>query len=212
MSEPVVRLHDAASAEVERDAESTMPPLATRRVRLRPIVEGDRRFLYELMSNPEAGGRVRFGGGTPSPEKVAASLWDSVLAQFVVADRRDDPIGLVAITSPDFRNGFAYVSALGMPDAQGSGLIAEAVFLAFNYAFVTWPFRKVYMEATEDSYRAFSSGLDSMFVEEGRLAEHVFWNGHYRDVHIVAVYRRVWQRLAPRLGRLLTRRAEERVK
>ena len=195
----------------ETPAQREAPLLCTRRVRLRPINEQDRRFLYELMTSPESGGRVRFGGATPSPEKVAASLWESVLAQFIVESVGSGlPVGLVAITSPDFRNGFAYVSALGLPETQGSGLIAEAAFLAFHYAFTTWPLRKVYMEATEDSFRAFENGLDDFFREEGRLVDHVFWNGRYVDVVILAVYRETWSRLAQRMVPLLTRRAEER--
>ncbi|MDP8930016.1 MAG: GNAT family N-acetyltransferase, partial [Actinomycetota bacterium] len=123
------------------------PPMSSRRVRLRPIAEQDRHFIYDLMVTPEAGGRVRFGGATPSPEKVATTLWESVLAQFIVErGGSGQPLGLVAITSPDFRNGFAYVSAIARPETQGSGLVAEAALLAFNYAFTTWPLRKVYME------------------------------------------------------------------
>lgn len=203
---------DREDAGSERPGPSAAAPLlCTRRVLLRRIGEQDRRFLYELMTAPEAGGRVRFGGATPSPEKVAASLWESVLAQFIVESAGSgQPVGLVAITSPDFRNGFAYVSALGLPETQGSGLVAEAAFLAFHYAFTTWPLRKVYMEATEDSFRAFETGLDGFFREEGRLVDHVFWNGRYVDMVILAVYRETWSRLAPRMVRLLTRRAEER--
>lgn len=204
------RRRGAVAAAAPRPAVAT-PPLASRRLRLRPVREQDRRFLYELMSSPEAGGRVRFGGSTPSPEKVLASLWDSVLAQFVVESAEGGrPVGLVAVTSPDFRNGFAYVSALGTVETQGSGLIAEAALLAFHYAFSTWPFRKLYMEATDDSFRAFAGGLGELFREEARLVDHVFWNGRYVDLVIVAVYRETWSRLVPRMLRLLTRRRGER--
>ncbi len=71
--------------------------------------------------------------------------------------------------------------------------------LGFNYAFLTWPLRKVYMESTADDYRQFASGLGSFFVEEGRLRQHVFWNGRYIDMVILAVYREVWAREAPDL-------------
>lgn len=208
MSEIPPRAAESTS-ERSRPAAAGPPPLTSRRVRLRPIREHDRRFLYELMTAPECGGRVRFGGATPSPEKVAATLWESVLAQFVVesASSGGEPVGLVAVTSPDFRNGFAYVSAIGRPETQGTGLMAEAAFLAFHYAFSTWPLRKLYMEATEDSFRAFEGGLDDFFREEGRLADHVFWNGRYVDMVILAVYRETWSRLAPRMLGLLTRRA-----
>jgi RimJ/RimL family protein N-acetyltransferase len=175
-----------------------LPQMATRRVRLRHLVDRDRVFLYDLMTSPEAGGRIRFGGATPSPEKVASTLWESVLAQFLIEGvASSDPLGLLAITSPNFREAFAYISALGAADAQGTGLIVEGVLLGFHYAFSTWPFRKIYMETGEDSYQAFRSGLGKFFVEEGRLQEHVFWNCRWRDVFILAVYRETWEQLAP---------------
>jgi RimJ/RimL family protein N-acetyltransferase len=174
-----------------------LPLMTTTRVRIRAIHERDRMFLYDLMTSPEAGGRVRFGGATPSPEKVATSLWESVLAQFVIEGvPSEEPFGLLAITSPNFRDGFAYISALGAPAVQGTGLIAEGVLLGFHYAFSTWPFRKIYMETGEDSYDGFRSGLGTFFVEEGRLRQHVFWNGRWQDVFILAVYRDAWTRLA----------------
>jgi RimJ/RimL family protein N-acetyltransferase len=181
-----------------------LPRMNTSRVRLRPIAERDRSFLYELMTAPDAGGRVRFGGATPSPDKVASSLWESVLAQFLIESATaEEPLGLLAITSPNFREGFAYISALGMAEAQGTGLIAEGVLLGFHYAFSTWPFRKIYMEAGEDSYDAFQSGLGQFFVEEGRLRQHMYWNTRWRDVFILAVYRETWERLVPQmLGRI----------
>ena len=179
------------------DNPSNLPMMSSRRLRLRVIVEQDRRFLYELMSSPAAGGRVRFGGGTPSPEKVLASMWESVLAQFVMEGvSSNEPIGLVAITSANFRDGFAYVSALGIPEAQGSGLVAEGVFLGVHYAFSTWPLRKIYLEATEDSFQAFSSGHGKLFREEGRLREHAWSNGAYIDLVYMGILRSEWQSLA----------------
>jgi RimJ/RimL family protein N-acetyltransferase len=177
-----------------------VPLMNTQRVRLRPLTEQDRLFLYELMTSPLSGGRVRYGGATPSPEKVLSSLWESVLAQFIIEGiDRGMPLGVVAITSPNFRDGFAYLSALGTPDMHGRGLVAEGALLGFHYAFLTWPFRKIYMEATEDSYRAFRSGLGMFFTEEGRLHEHTFWNGRYVDMLILAVYRETWSRLATKM-------------
>lgn len=169
------------------------PLMSTRRIRLRVITDRDSVFLYELMTSPQSGGRVRFAGATPSPDKIASSLWESVLAQFVIEGiNSQKPLGLVAITTPNFRDGFAYISALGPPESQGLGLIAEGVLLGFHYAFSTWPFRKIYMEATEESYRTFKSGLGRFFVEEGRLKAHVFWNGRFMDLLILAVYREMW--------------------
>jgi RimJ/RimL family protein N-acetyltransferase len=172
--------------------------MSARGIRLRIITERDNFFLYELMSSPQAGGRVRYGGATASPDKIASTLWESVLAQFIIESTGSQKsLGLVAITSPNFRDGFVYTSALGSPEAQGPGLIAEGVLLWFNYAFMTWPFRKMCMEATEESYRAFKSGLGRFFSEEGRLRTHSYWNGHFMDLLILAVYRETWARYAP---------------
>jgi RimJ/RimL family protein N-acetyltransferase len=174
--------------------------MRTRHIRLHTITDRDARFLYDLMTSPAAGGRVRFAGATPSPDKVASSLWDSVLAQFIVEGvTTQRPLGLVSVTSPNFRDGYAYLSAVGTPDAQGSGLIAQGVLLGFNYAFLTWPFRKIYMEVSETSYEAFRSGLGRFFTEEGHLREHAFWDGRYTDVFILAVYRATWAERGPRL-------------
>jgi RimJ/RimL family protein N-acetyltransferase len=192
-------LSDAPLARPERPAR----PLRSHRVRLRTIADGDSAFLYELMSSADAGGRVRFAGATPSPEQIASTLWDNVLAQFIVESvSARGPLGLVAITSPNFRDGWAYLSAVGTPAAQGSGLVAEGVMLAFDHAFRSWPFRKIYMEVSETSYPAFRSGLGRCFVEEGRLREHAFWDGRYTDLFILSVPRSTWVALAPAaLGR-----------
>ena len=93
----------------------------------------------------------------------------------------------------------ALLSALGQPEARGRGLVMEGVFLGVHYAFLTWPFRKLYMEASEESHQAFGSGLGLFFAEEGRLREHTFWNGRWADVVILAVYRDGWSRHAERL-------------
>ena len=184
----------------QKHAHHAWPLMHTQRIRLRTITDRDRQFLYELMTSPQAGGRVRFAGATPSPDRIASSLWDSVLAQFIIEGvGSGGALGLVAITSPNFRDGFAYISALGSPIVQGVGLIVEGVMLGFNYAFVTWPFRKLYMEAAEESYNEFKSGLGRFFSEEGRLRQHTFWNGHFMDLVILAVYRETWGQHAPRM-------------
>ena len=144
---------------------------------------------------------------------MAAAAASTATAPLVSCGRpraMDELLIVDPVTGHPVARGEKGILALGLPETQGSGLIAEAAFLAFHYAFTTWPLRKVYMEATEDSFRAFENGLDDFFREEGRLVGHVFWNGRYVDVVILAVYRETWSRLAQRMVPLLTRRAEER--
>jgi RimJ/RimL family protein N-acetyltransferase len=77
------------------------------------------------------------------------------------------------------------------------------VLLGFKYAFLTWPFRKIYMEVSETSYEAFRNGLRNFFTEEGHLREHAFWDGRYVDVFVLAVYRATWADCGPRLVKRL---------
>ena len=70
--------------------------------------------------------------------------------------------------------------------------------LGVHYAFSTWPFRKLYMEATEKNLQSFRSGRQRFFSEEGRLRQHAFFDGHYMDLAILAIYRETWRELAPR--------------
>jgi RimJ/RimL family protein N-acetyltransferase len=172
--------------------------MSTLRVRLRPVRDADLQFLYGLMTAPESGARVRFAGATPSPAQVASTLWEDVLAQFIIETVSGQVIGLFVISSPNFRDGFAYFSVLGLPGAIGRGRVAEGGLLGVHYAFSTWPFRKLYMEASETSYGAFESGLGRFFAEEGRLRQHAYFDGRYQDLRILAVYRETWVRLAPR--------------
>ena len=158
---------------VANRTESVLPTMQTRRVRLRRIADGDGAFLYNLMTSLTAGGRVRYGGATPSPEKVLQGMWESVLAQFIIEGTSSQArMGVVAITSVNFRDGFAYFSVLGTEAARGRGLLGEGTFLGLHYAFSTWPFRKIYMEASDASIPAFEGALDRYFVEEGRLRQH----------------------------------------
>ena len=71
--------------------------LSSQRIHLRALADRDKHFLYQLMISPQAGGRVRFGGATPSPEKVASSLWESVLAQFRIRVARGEHIARIPV-------------------------------------------------------------------------------------------------------------------
>lgn len=180
------------------------PPLCSRRVRLRPLADRDVGFVYLLSTDPEAGGRVRFGGSTPSPDEVRRSLWNGVLAQFIAESATTgDPLGLVVLSSANHRDGYVYLSAMATPEVQGLGIMVEAVMLTINYAFVTWPFRKLYMEAVDDNLAQFESALARHFVEEGTLRQHAFMFGRYQDLHILAMYREHWAEVEGRYLRIL---------
>src|SRR5262249_2336254 len=84
-----------------------VPVLTGRHVRPRAVQQGDYPFLVELQSAPETLIRWRYRGATLSPEQIIQSLWQGVLAQFLVV-RADtaQPVGLVVCYNPEFRHSY----------------------------------------------------------------------------------------------------------
>jgi hypothetical protein len=162
-------------------------------VALKEFDDDDVGFYIELCSDLELGRSFRFGGASIPPPARPSAVWDGVLCHLVavgVGSRRR--LGVVSLTSPDLRNGTAYVSAIGDRDVVGSGLMVEAVVLGLHYAFETWPWRKLYLEVAEPNLARFRSGVDRFFAREGTLTEHVFLDGRYWDVHVLAITRERW--------------------
>ena len=135
-------------------------------------VRGQRRGVYlELCSALDVGRRFRFGGTSIAPPARTAAVWDGVLCHLVAVgvdsrggsgSSRSRP----QICAMQRRTS----SAISDEEVLGSGLMVEAVALAIDYAFETWPWRKLYLEVPEYNLESFRSGLDRYFVREGRAA------------------------------------------
>jgi RimJ/RimL family protein N-acetyltransferase len=179
----------------------------TRRVHLKRFEESDVPFYMELCSSLDVGRRFRFGGAAVPPQAVVSAIWDGTLVHLVgVGNRSRRRLGVVSVTSADMRNGTAYLSAVSEPTVVGTGLMIEAAALAIDYVFATWPFRKLYAEVPEFNLVSFGSVTRLVFQQEGQLTDHVFMDGRYWDVHILATTRDTWaQEAAPRLDRLRQR-------
>jgi len=165
----------------------------TKRVALKEFEDSDAGFYLELCASLAVGRTFRFGGMSISPPARTSAVWDGVLCHLVavgVDSRRR--LGVISLTSADLRNATVYLSAISDQDVLGSGLMVEAVALGLHYAFETWPWRKVYLEVPAYNFDAFGSGLDRFFVSEGTLRDHVYLDGRYWDVHVLAITRDRW--------------------
>jgi len=95
------------------------------------------------------------------------------------------------------RNGVGYLSVVGAPVTFKRGLMPRALGHLIDYLFENWPFRKFYFESVGPSFREFSSGLGSVFEEEGRLKEFEYSSSGYLDVHVCAISRSRWAEVRP---------------
>lgn len=167
---------------------------------LRGVGPEDYGALRALETGSEMATRWRLRGATPSPEQWVQSLWNGVLAQFIVTDTRtEQPVGLVAVYRPNFEAGYAYLAAGRFDVRRQSPVMIFGVAMFLEYVFSCWSFRKLYMDLPEFNYPQFQSGLGKFFVIEGRLREHSFTAGQYWDELTLALYRDHWQEHGRRL-------------
>jgi RimJ/RimL family protein N-acetyltransferase len=165
-------------------------------VELQPVRPTDYDFLYSLATSGESSARWRFGATTPSPEAFARSLWEGVVAQFVVRARSSArPLGLVSAYRPDMLAGHVGAAVLLDPAAQCTGWALESFSLLVDYLLDNWDLNKIYLE-----YPAFNRGQffyairRGLVMEEATLRDHVFAFGRLWDFHIAAIYRERWER------------------
>jgi RimJ/RimL family protein N-acetyltransferase len=126
-----------------------------------------------------------------------------VLVQFVAENRADNElVGLATCFGANLREKFAHIAFVSEPRFFRTGIVLDPVTILLNYVFTLWDLRKIYMESVHYNYLNIKSGEGRYFVEEGRLREHQYYGGRYWDLHILALYREVWEENKARALRL----------
>ena len=170
------------------------PLLSGRRVNLVPVKPEDYQAIYELETSATNLAQWRYGGRTPSPEEVFRSLWDGVLAQFAVRSASKDRfLGYVNIHDADLMNGTAKLAGIATQETRGTGLLVDGFAILLNYAFRTFPIRKIYAEVNEFNLDQIASSVGTLLLEEGRLVDHVYSSERYWDRYILAISRDHWK-------------------
>ena len=180
-------------AEVDGNSAFREAPCTGKHVRLRTITTLDYGLLQAAELSPEVRHRWRYGGTTPSPENWPQVFWQGVLAQFlVVRTRGEESIGLVNAYGPNFQHGWAYVGATKLQPADCSPYMMLGLAIFIEYVFCNWNFRKIYLELPEFNYPQFRSGEGRIFVLEGRLKQHSYYDGRLWDQMLLAIHRDAW--------------------
>ncbi len=147
--------------------------------------------------------RWRHSGAHYHPEAYSQSVWEGVLASFLVFDRErmSEPRGLVTAYQADTANGHCRVAATRFGVGTSSSFATiRGVFLLFDYLFKGWNFRKIYLEVPAFNLEQFTSAAtDGLFVEEGRLHEYTYLDGEFWDLVFLALGRDRWAEQRRRL-------------
>lgn len=154
-------------------ASTTVPPLHDRTVTLRPVLARDIDLLYMWATDPLAADTWRYRGVTPSPEAFQRSLWENVIAQYLVISRVDaQPRGLVGLYNANLASGYAYAYALSAGTALRSGASVRGLLLLGDMAFRRWPLRRIYLETSSKALIQFARSSAGLAPEVARLVGH----------------------------------------
>jgi hypothetical protein len=176
----------------------TNPPMRGRHVYLRPLTAADYPAIDAAQASEAVGVRWRFRGTTPGPERGAQSMWQTVLAQFLVVSTVSDRyIGLVVAYQPNFQDGHAQLAALRL-DRRPTPLMILGHTLFVNYVFTCWNFHKLYMAVPGYNLDQIAAGRDRYYRIEGRLHDHYYYSGRRWDELVLAIYRDEWRERAAR--------------
>jgi acyl carrier protein len=172
-------------------------PMQSGRVRLRPIAGEDYEYLFNLSWHPDVAWRWEREPAR-SLEFFAQQVAVEPAHHFIVEGRETgEPIGWTSAWKLEPNSGYAYIGMIMDPAYVATGLGAEASVLFVNWIFTNFSYRKLYSEALDYTVESFQSSVGRFFHEEGVLRAHEYYQGRYWDLHILALYRDDWTRIAP---------------
>lgn len=184
----------------------TIEPVATtKRLELRPLADPeDLAFAHRLLTSPDASAPFRWYGATPSYDQFVAELFAPTLIGLVAASKATgERRGIVLVTSPDLRDGHAYLSVAAVRQVRHRGHMVEAALAAIACSFEWWGFHKLYADTDEDALPQFASAIGRLAKREGVFRDHVYRSGRRLDVHRLALFRDVWDNVSPRYMKAL---------
>lgn len=98
-------------------------------------------------------------------------------------------VGLVELFDLQQLDRHAQLAVAGSASLISTGLGMEALGLFIDECFVRFDLRKIYAHADESATARLQSGFGTWATVEGRLEEHLFVDGRYEDVTIIAISR-----------------------
>lgn len=121
---------------------------------------------------------------------------NSTRRDFIICSKEDNmPIGYVGLVNIDYKNSKAE-SYLGVGNKRywGKGHASEARRLILDYAFEHLALNKVYSYVWTENEKMKHINLKVGFKIEGTLRDDIYYNGIYRDKHIMGVLRNEYKK------------------
>jgi RimJ/RimL family protein N-acetyltransferase len=156
--------------------------LAVTPVRMRPLRDEDLPILYEWSASPEVARTWMYRGSTPSfPAFIEHLTRSNVLVQYGFM-RSGELIGFGAIYDANMAAQRASIRLLLARAGRPSPFAVDCFAVLADYAFRTFPLRKLYIEANEDSVRQYARAVGIYFTEEARLRDFERFGDDWSDL------------------------------
>jgi len=163
------------------------------RVYLRPFRSEDISGMRSWVNDPDT---IRFLGGNyamPETWETTERRLSHILSgdaggvQFVIAQEPSGKyLGQCDLLMIERTAQKAEVAMVLSPDAQGKGYGREAMELLCEFAFKTMNLRRLYLYVACANEKAIRCYQASGFKTEGCLKEHMYADGSYQDVLVMA--------------------------
>ncbi len=168
--------------------------MASQQIVLRALEETDLERTHRWHSDPELYSRLvnpfRFVSKTAELEwlrRKAAYSANEVNLAICLRDNGEH-IGNIYLREIDWISRRAFLGIfIGGPEHRGNGHGREALRQLLAHAFTDLQLNRVYLEVLADNAPAIKLYEGCGFTLEGRLRQHVFKNGSYKDVLVMGI-------------------------
>ncbi len=163
---------------------------------------------YEMLRQMEV---VQLGlwwrnrGALASPQQFAARIWDACAFQCLAVGAADGKVLLwLQCYEADPANGVANLAVARLGEQFLNPRSASGVAAFIEYCFEAMSLRKLYMEVAGPNLPMFERAVGPLFIEEGRLLDHIQGPDGTVHLHILSLSRERWS-LSPLRRHLLDR-------
>ena len=170
-------------------------------VYLRPILKEDIPHFTRWINDPEVTAFLKMSVPMTPEDELAwfESLQkrkDTDISFAIALTDTDEVIGNMSLVRINHRHGTATTgSMIGSKDCWGKGYGTEAKMLLLEYAFHTLNLRKICSTVYAFNGRSKRCLEKCGYREEARLRDHIYSNGSYHDVFLLAVFREEFEKL-----------------
>jgi RimJ/RimL family protein N-acetyltransferase len=170
-----------------------------REVLLRPVEDSDYPFIHRWMNHPEVWRYMDYElpfSLVDVKEDIERSRKEGHPFTILVGDR---PIGRIGLNQFRRRDRIcSFYLYIGEPDCWGRGHAQDAAMTLLAYAFDRWDLNQVELWSLADNNRAIGMYERCGFVQEGRLRDRSFKEGHWVDHVVMSVNREEFARAQER--------------